>query len=80
MLTLVAGKTEGDRNVGVTFLWDIYNIYIPKSIWEDKDDILLAITDAFSVYRNLTPENAVKEIRVKITCEPTCVEVDYNGR
>ena len=76
----VAGKTEGDRNVGVTFLWDIYNIYIPRSIWEDKDDILLAIADAFSVYRNRTPENAVKEIRVKITCEPKCVETDYNGR
>ena len=76
----VVDASTGELYTGVTFLWKIENIYIPKSIWQDKDDILSAIADAFSVYTNLVPENKVEGISVEIECEPTCVEADYNGR
>ena len=72
--------TKGDLDVGVSFLWKVNNIYIPKAIWMEKENILNAVQEAFSVVRNLVPEDKVIEINVEIMCEPKCVEADYNGR
>ena len=76
----VAGNATRDINSRVSLYWNIHNIYIPKSIWSEKENILNAVQEAFSVVRNLVPEDNVIEINVEILCEPTCVEVDYNGR
>lgn len=76
----VAGNATRDINSRVSLYWNIHNIYIPKAIWMEKENILNAVQEAFSVVRNLVPEDKVIEINVEIMCEPTCVEVDYNGR
>ena len=76
----VTDAAHGELNTGVCFLWKINNIYIPKAIWMEKENILNAVQEAFSVVRNLVSEDKVIEINVEIMCEPTCVEGDYNGR
>ena len=76
----IGGGMKGDLDVGVSFLWKVNNIYIPKAIWMEKENILNAVQEAFSVVRNLVPEDKVIEINVEIMCEPKCVETDYNGR
>lgn len=72
--------TEGNRQEGVVFDWRIKKIYIPKSIWENREQIIDEIRNAFSVAHKLTPIENVKAINVEIQCEPECVEVDYNGK
>lgn len=76
----VFGRGSGSRKTGVNKVWDIYEIDIPKSIWDDKDKIVQMIKEAFSVYRGGTDEKFINSISVEISCEPECVEVDYNGR
>ena len=76
----VVSRGSGSRLVGFNKVWDIYKIYIPKSIWNDKDKILQMIKEAFSVYRGGTDEKFINSISAEISCEPKCVEVDYNGR
>lgn len=76
----VIPKGNGTRATGFNKVWTINRIYIPKSIWEKREAILRAIKEAFSVYRGGTAESRVKSISVEISCEPECVEVDYNGR
>lgn len=71
---------EGSIEVGMTFNWKIERMYIPKSLWSKKDDVIRLVEDAFSVTRNLVPIEKVVNINVEIQCEPECVEVDYNGR
>ena len=71
---------SGTRITGFNKIWKIYRISIPKSIWAEKEEIMRAIKEAFSVYRGGTAESRVKSINVDISCEPECVEVDYNGR
>lgn len=73
-------KGEGNISVGATFHWKIKRIYIPKSLWSKKDEVVDEIVNAFSVVRNAFPIEKVRGIYVEIQCEPECVEVDYNGR
>lgn len=72
--------TQGNRAEGVVFCWKIKRIYIPKSIWNKKEQVIHEINNSFKVVHNLTPIENVKEINVEIQCEPECVEVDYNGK
>ena len=76
----VVSRGSGSRLAGFNKVWDIYKICIPKSIWNDKDKILQMIKEAFSVYRGGTDEKYINSISVEISCEPECVETDYNGR
>lgn len=76
----VFGKAIHDTNNRVSLYWNIYNIYIPKSIWTEKEVILIAIQNAFSVINQNVSEEELKQINVEVTCSPQCVEVDYNGR
>ena len=76
----VVGRNKRDINNRVKVSWKINNIYIPKSVWQEKEDILIAIKDAFSVVRGIVPEEEIEEINVEVTCSPQCVEADYNGR
>ena len=76
----VVSRGSGSRLAGFNKVWDIYKIYIPKSIWDDKDKILQMIKEAFSVYRGGTDEMFINSISAKISCAPECVETDYNGR
>ncbi len=76
----VISHGSGSRRDGFHKVWSINKIYIPKSIWNDKDKILQVIKEAFSVYRGGTGEEFINSITVEISCDPECVEVDYNGR
>lgn len=76
----VIPRGNGTRATGFNKVWIINRIYIPKSIFEEKEQILEVIKESFSVYRGGTAESRVKSISVKISCEPECVEMDYNGR
>lgn len=71
---------EEDLDAEVTFRWRIRNIYIPQSIWDEKEKVLSAISEAFSIFRRHIPAEQIREIIVEILCKPTCVEGDYNGR
>ncbi len=42
--------------------------------------ILQAVKGAFGVYRASHDEEDIKSVSVEISCEPECVEADYNGR
>ncbi len=73
-------RGEGNRKEGVVFNWKINRMYIPKSVWNQKVEVVQEIVKAFSVFINLVPPELVKGVNVEIRCEPECVEVDYNGR
>ena len=74
--------SEGNGTImtGFNVVHDIYRIYIPQSIWEEKEEILQVIKESFLVYRAAARESEINSITVNIQCEPECVEVDYNGR
>lgn len=65
---------------GFDLVWIIGHIYIPKSIWNEKEDILQIIKEAFGVYRAGHKIEKVKSITVEFYYEPECVEADYNGK
>ncbi len=72
---------DGSRDTGgFNMVWNVKRIYIPKSIWDEKEEVLLTIKEAFRVFRARHSIDMVKSISVEIQCEPECVEVDYNGR
>lgn len=76
----IGSRGRGTLETGFDMNWIIFRIYIPKSVWEDRKEILKAIEEAFGVYRAAHNEEDVNSISVEISCEPECVEVDYNGR
>ena len=76
----VSGGGKGNRKEGATFNWKINKMSIPKSIWNQKDEIVQDVIKAFSVFTNAFPPELVKGVSVEVRCEPECVEVDYNGR
>ncbi|MDE5873143.1 MAG: hypothetical protein K2H07_04450, partial [Lachnospiraceae bacterium] len=59
--------------------WKIKGIKIPKSIWEEKDNIIQMIIEAFTVVEVGNPTRKVLSVTVEIQSEPECVEADYNG-
>ena len=71
---------SGDRGTGFNMRWNVCRINVPKSIWEEKEEILQAIKESFLVYRAAARESEINSITVNIQCEPECVEVDYNGK
>lgn len=75
-----AEGSSGTRATGFDMFWNIERIYIPKSIWEEREEVLKAIKESFSVYRGGHEEDMTNSISVEIKCEPECVEVDYNGK
>ncbi len=58
----------------------IKRMYIPKSIWTDKKDIVRKTVDACEAY--FIGKSIAKDLKVEVTFEneAECVEVDYNGR
>lgn len=76
----VVSRGSGTRATGFDMAWKIKRICIPKSIWEDKDEIIKEIIEAFLVCRGGHAEKFIKSISVEISCEPECAETDYNGR
>lgn len=71
---------EGNRKEGAVFNWKIKKMYIPKSLWNQKDEVVQEVISAFSVFINAFPPELVKGVNVEVRCEPECVEVDYNGK
>ena len=63
-----------------TLEWYIDNICIPESIWEDREEIVELIKEAFSVNTSAAPASRISSISVEIENEPKRVEADYNGR
>lgn len=76
----VGQRGDGNRAIGFSTVWIVDHIYIPKSLWNEKEDIVLVIKEAFLANRSGRPESMVKSMDVEICHEPECVEVDYNGR
>ena len=73
-------RGNGNRKDGIFLNWKINRMLIPKSIWNQKDEVVKEIIKAFSVFTKLVPPEQVIGIDVEVRCEPECVEVDYNGR
>lgn len=71
---------NGNRVTGFNTVWLIKHVYIPKSLWDEKEDVILAIKEAFMANRSGRSEHIVKSIDIEFCHEPECVEVDYNGR
>ncbi len=62
------------------FYWRVNNMSIPESIWEDREEIVELIKEAFSVNTSAAPTSRARNIFVEVRCEPKRVEADYNGR
>ena len=60
--------------------WYIDNMYIPESIWEDREEIVKLVKEAFSVNTSAAAPGSLEHIAVEMQCEPKRVEADYNGR
>lgn len=56
----------------------IDKVYIPRIIWNYREDIYLAIKEALVGYGRR--DNKDMKVDVEFECEPECVEADYNGR
>lgn len=76
----IAGGGGGNLKDGFDLVWKIGRIYIPKSLWSERENVLQAIKEAFGVYRGGHKIEKVKSISVEICYEPECVEADYNGK
>ena len=69
-----------DEHQRVDLIWYIDNIYIPLSLWELQQDVINIAKEAFVANNRNIPLSRIKHVKVVLRCEPTCVEVDYNGR
>lgn len=77
----LSGKTSminGQRKTEL--IWYVDNIYIPNSLWDMRQEVLKLIEEAFMADTYAAPPSRIKRIKVVFRCEPTHVEVDYNGR
>ncbi len=72
-------RVNTSRVEGSTVPWIIEGIKIPKSIWEEKDNIIQMIREAFAAIKIGNPARKVLSVTVEIQGEPECVEADYNG-
>ncbi len=70
---------DTSREEGNIIPWKIKGIKIPKSVWEEKDNIIQMIIEAFTAVKVGNPTRKVLSVTVEIQSEPECVEADYNG-
>ena len=68
--SIEAGETRAES------IYNIQRISIPKSVWEERDEILKNIEESM----NEDVRSLKLDVHVKINCEPECVDADYNGR
>ena len=68
--SIEAGETRAES------IYNIQRISVPKSVWEERDEILKNIEESM----NENFHSLKLDVHVKIRCEPECVDVDYNGR
>ena len=64
------------RETGAGYIYRVQRITIPRSVWEERSEIIKIIEE--SVNTSVHAVNTVAS--VKMNCEPECVEMDYNGR
>ena len=57
-------------------VYNIQKISIPRSVWEERAEILKNIEESIDE----TVRSLKLNVKVNINCEPECVETDYNGR
>lgn len=65
---------NGNYDSGVDIIWFIEKIFVPKSIWEYRDEIVKLIDEGFSVDSDWCQPEYLKSISVKFECEPEMVE------
>ncbi len=58
----------------------IKRIFIPRSIWEYKEDIIKKIIEASEAYFRGKSKDRNLKVEVSFENEAECVEADYNGR
>ena len=61
-------------------IWYVDNVDIPNSLWNIKQEVLVLMEEAFMSHTWGAPSSRIKHVFVDLRCEPTCVEVDYNGK
>ena len=57
-------------------VYNIQKVSIPQSVWEERAEIMKNIEESIIE----TVRSLKLDIKVKINCDPECVETDYNGR
>ena len=57
-------------------VYNIQKISIPRSVWEERAEILKNIEESIDE----TVRSLKLNVKVNINCDPECVETDYNGR
>lgn len=73
-------KVKNNEQQELELIWNVDRIYIPRSLWNERQEILKLIEEAFMSDNCRIPLNRIKCIKVHLRCEPEYVEVDYNGR
>lgn len=68
---------NGNSDIGVNIIWFVSRIPVPESIWENREDLVIMIKEAFSVNQAWYDHNSIKSINVNIKCEPTMERDDY---
>lgn len=58
----------------MNIVWYIHKIPIPRAIWENKEEILVMIKEAFEVNKSWCKDKKVNSISVKFMCEPEMME------
>ena len=71
---------KGIDKKALLYIKYVDNIYIPKSIWEKRHEIIQAIRDALASWDYNLSKEKLKSVNVNILKEPIMVEFDYNGR
>ena len=61
---------------GIEFIYNIQRISIPRSVWEERNEILRNIEESI----NEDVHSMKLGTQVIINCDPECIESDYNGR
>lgn len=56
----IINNSSGTIADGIYMAWEIKRIYIPQSIWEERDKILQAAKAALGVYRASYDEEDIK--------------------
>jgi hypothetical protein len=71
----VVESIETDENRAV-YIYNIQRISIPRSVWEERDEIVKNAEAGIKEILASLKNNA----SLLVNCEPECVDADYNGQ
>lgn len=74
------GRGNGNKKEGWVLNHSIVRLFVPNSVFIEKEEIKVALTEAFSKWIHLCLPDEINNVIVDINCVPEMVEADYNGR